>query len=77
MKENTVKLRAKDDLFSKFDLYPNSGNCEDGHLTPYGAAQHIRNGAFLRKTYVDKWNLLGSDKAVSNSGMIYSVSNFL
>ncbi len=60
MRNNADKLPQQSSFF-KFGLYPKAKECQPGHLTPNGAAQHVKNGAFFKKAYVDKWKLLNDD----------------
>ena len=58
LQESAKKMRT-DHPFHTWDLYPNQSLCKPSYLTPTGAAQHVRNGAFLKSVYVRKWKLLG------------------
>ncbi len=44
--------------YRKYDIYPNKKDCAGSHLTPEGAAQHVKNGLFLSERYLSRWNLL-------------------
>ena len=47
----------KTSAFHQFDLYPHSPVCQPGQLTPIGASQHVRNGLFLNRRYVNALGL--------------------
>lgn len=48
--------------FHAYNLYPNSDTCKVAQLTPQGAAQHLKNGQYLKATYLDQWHLLVNSK---------------
>ena len=52
--------RKPGQTYAGYDLYPNTEICPKGTLTPYGAAQQVRNGMLLRQKYLDH-NLLKSE----------------
>lgn len=56
--QESVKHMKDDHPFVRWDLYPNKEVCKPSMLTPRGAAQHVRNGAFLKSVYLRKWKLL-------------------
>ena len=50
--------RTSKQTFHAYNLFPNTDSCQSAQLTPVGAAQHLRNGQFLRKMYLDEWKLI-------------------
>ena len=58
LKEAARKMPPKN-VFSGWALYPKGKFVKEAMLTPIGAAQHVRNGAFLKSVYLRKWKLLG------------------
>lgn len=54
---NNMKHLANIPNLSMFGLHPSQELCKPGYLTPVGATQHIKNGAFLKENY-KKWNLV-------------------
>jgi hypothetical protein len=50
--------RTSQQTFHAYNLFPNTDVCKLAQLTPVGAAQHLKNGQFLRKIYLEQWKLL-------------------
>jgi hypothetical protein len=64
LQEDMHRSNPKTSAFHDFDLYPHSAVCAPGQLTPIGASQHVHNGAFLKKRYVNALGLFGNDADV-------------
>ena len=58
MKRQEEYHKAKTSAFHEFDLYPHSSVCQASQLTPIGASQHVRNGQFLNRRYVNALGLI-------------------
>ena len=62
MKTNVLLgARRAQQTFHGWDLYPNEKLCKPSLLTPEGAAQHVKNGQFLKSVYLHEHKLLSDE----------------
>ena len=54
----TWKQHGMHPSIRRFGLFPRSKKCEGAQLTSLGVVQHLLNGEFLHKKYIEKWGLL-------------------
>lgn len=68
------KSNPKTSAFHEIDLYPRNAKCTTGELTPIGATQHVRNGQFLQKRYIDALGLFTSDMKLEDQLLVRSTT---
>ena len=71
MKSQSAHTHAEHPLYG-YQLYPNQKYCEVNNLSPIGAAQHIRNGIFLRSVYIDNWKMFKLTKSFNQQILMRS-----